>query len=539
MPVRVEVAGDAAEPVRAFHHALAALIAPRLRRAARERDHADALAFVSLLKRSGSTIAACVNTLRVVAARYGQLSANAADAEALRKERARALRAYRRRVLRFGVLDAAEDGDAVELEADGMAADLHSFGVKELASVTRARRRRTDATLDALDALIRLGAAAEPHDPKLATMLQEVRAVRAEHPAANIIVYTEYADSQLAALRALRAARGIDGEILAINGLDPESERTRIAERCGERDGIILISTDSLAEGLNLQQRCCNLIHLDLPYNPNRLEQRNGRIDRYGQTHDPCIRYLYLAGTFEERLLLRLIAKYEKARAHLDFMPDTLGVTADADALGTGLVAGFAERQAQLFEDEPPSIRTLGHAAEEVNAEAYRDLLHEIDRAFEGYDRSAVRHGWLADRGLNADAAQMQAADAAQRRGDALLGRVDLVDFVSSAIEMRPAAHARRGACCSSPLTGRRAWRICPATMPASGRCGSHASGPMCATGMAGRSRSSAARIRWCGVQSRRCGASTTSSATIASVSRARMPDVPRAPALLQRGASQ
>ena len=37
-----------------------------------------------------------------------------------------------------------------------------------------------------------------------------------------------------------------------------------------------------------------NLIHLDPPYNPNRLEQRNGRIDRYGQERDPQIRYLYL-----------------------------------------------------------------------------------------------------------------------------------------------------------------------------------------------------------------------------------------------------
>jgi len=88
--------------------------------------------------------------------------------------------------------------------------------------------------------------------------------------------------------------------------------RPRAAERCAEEDGIILVSTDSLAEGLNLHQRCCHLIHLDLPYNPNRLEQRNGRIDRYGQRNDAEIRYLYLGGTFEERLLLRLIAKYEK-----------------------------------------------------------------------------------------------------------------------------------------------------------------------------------------------------------------------------------
>ena len=435
VPVRVEAGGDAAEPVRAFHQALAALIAPRLRRGARIRDHADALAFVSLLKRSGSTIAACVNTLRVVADRYSQLSADEAEADVLRKERARALRAYRKRLLRFGILDAAGETDAADLEADGMAADLHSFGAVELASVTRARRFRTEATLDALDELIRLGVAAEPFDPKLAAVVREVRTIRAEHPATNIIVYTEYADSQLAALSALRATRGIAGEVLAINGLDPETERTRIAERFAERDGIILISTDSLAEGLNLQQRCFNLIHLDLPYNPNRLEQRNGRIDRYGQQHDPQIRYLYLADTFEERLLLRLIAKYEKARAHLTFMPDTLGVTADEGVLSAGLIAGFAERQARLFEDEPLAIRTLDHAAGEANAEAYRDLLHEIDRAFQGYDRSAVRHGWLADHGLNADAAQMRAANTAWRRSDALLGHVDLADFVSCAIE--------------------------------------------------------------------------------------------------------
>ena len=136
-------------------------------------------------------------------------------------------------------------------------------------------------------------------------------------------------------------ARGVAGEVLAISGLDPEPERTRIAERCAEHDGIILVSTDSMAEGLNLHRRCFHLIHLDLPYNPNRLEQRNGRIDRYGQTHDPEIRYLYLAGTFEERLLLRLIAKYEKARACLAVMPDTLGVTADESGVEQGPRRGF------------------------------------------------------------------------------------------------------------------------------------------------------------------------------------------------------
>ena len=350
VPVRI---ADAAEPAQQFHRALAALIAPRLRRATRGKEHADALAFVSLLKRSVSTISACVATLRVVAERYS-LAADQA-AEQLRRERARALRAYRKRLLRFGVLEAAAEGDIAELEADGMAADLQGFAATELAALIHA-----GATAEALDALIGLGVAAEPFDPKLAALVDQVRTIRGEYPSANILIYTEYSDSQLAALQVLRRARTIDGEVLAISGVDAEPERTRIAERCAEQDGIILVSTDTLAEGLNLQQRCFHLIHLDLPYNPNRLEQRNGRIDRYGQTHEPQIRYLYIAGTFEERLLLRLIAKHEKARAHLSFMPDTLGVTADEDAWSTGLVAGFAESQATLFEDEPLGDSDIG-----------------------------------------------------------------------------------------------------------------------------------------------------------------------------------
>ncbi len=399
-------------------------------------------------------MAACVNTLRVVAERYRLVGESAA--EVLRRERARSLRAYRKRLLRFGVLGENDESDMAELEADGMAADLHSFAATELAGLTR-----TDATVDALDALIRLGEAAEAFDPKLDAITREVRAIRVVHPTTNILIYTEYADSQLAALRALRGAG--EGEVLAISGLDSERERTRIAERFAEEDGIILISTDSLAEGLNLQQRCCNLIHLDLPYNPNRLEQRNGRIDRYGQERDPQIRYLYLAGTFEERLLLRLIAKYEKARAQLAFMPDTLGVTANEEAWSSGLVAGFAERQAGLFDDEPSAIRTLDRVAEEANADAYRDLLHEIDRAFDGFDRSAVRHGWMADHGLNAGAAQMAAASPKRGGGAA---RFSVTSTCRTSWQRRlppkPVVALPAAECCIFLPTGLRGSMICP-----------------------------------------------------------------------------
>ena len=95
----------------------------------------------------------------------------------LRRERARSLRTYRKRLLRFGVLGEGDESDMAELEADGMAADLHSFAAAELAGLTR-----TGATVEALGALIRLGEVAEAFDPKLDAIMREVRAIRAGHP---------------------------------------------------------------------------------------------------------------------------------------------------------------------------------------------------------------------------------------------------------------------------------------------------------------------------------------------------------------------
>ena len=392
-PVRVDVLGPEHETARMFHRALAAFVVPRLR----GRD-GDGLAFVSLLKRSASTITACVATLRVV---IDRLARDEPETKAEKAERARALKAWRRRAARFGGLSAAEEAGQAVLEAEAMAETLRLDPGDEAA------------------ALLRLGLAAETADPRLAALVQEVRLIRLEHPRANILIYTEYADSQDAAARALRCI-GVD--VLTIAGGDTDAAREAAAERFGGEDGLILISTDSLSEGLNLQRHCFHLIHLDLPYNPNRLEQRNGRIDRYGQTNMPDIRYLYVPGTFEERLLLHLIVKYEKARASLDVMPDTLGVTAEPD--GLPLMRGFSEPSHDLFRDDATSIRSLDRAVEDTNPETLSSLLREIDRAFDAFDLMAVSHGWYAAHGINAGPPVLRQAAAARGEPDDLTGFV-------------------------------------------------------------------------------------------------------------------
>jgi hypothetical protein len=110
-----------------------------------------------------------------------------------------------------------------------------------------------------------------------------------------------------------------------------------------------------------------------------------------------------------------LIAKYEKARACLSVMPNTLSVTADARSLHEPL---FKE---DLFADMPRLVHSLDLAAEDNATDAYRDLLREIDRAFQSFDHMAVRHGWL--HGGETDPVTSQTASA-----------LDLPAFVASAL---------------------------------------------------------------------------------------------------------
>ena len=75
----------------------------------------------------------------------------------------------------------------------------------------------------------------------------------------------------------------------------------------------ILLATDAAREGLNLQKYCFNLFHYDIPWNPARLEQRNGRIDRKLQP-SPTVycRYFLYENREEDTILRRIVEKTEK-----------------------------------------------------------------------------------------------------------------------------------------------------------------------------------------------------------------------------------
>ena len=80
-----------------------------------------------------------------------------------------------------------------------------------------------------------------------------------------------------------------EARVLCVTGLDPDDVRRAKIEDFARESVRVLVATDCLSEGINLQDAFNAVLHYDLPWNPNRLEQREGRVDRYGQT-SPVVR---------------------------------------------------------------------------------------------------------------------------------------------------------------------------------------------------------------------------------------------------------
>jgi hypothetical protein len=106
------------------------------------------------------------------------------------------------------------------------------------------------------------------------------------------VVFTEYADT-VNWLERVLGQHGYADRLAVIQGATPTEDRERIREQFNadpaEEPLRVLLATDAAGEGIDLQTRCHRLVNFDIPFNPSRLEQRIGRIDRYGQTKPPLV----------------------------------------------------------------------------------------------------------------------------------------------------------------------------------------------------------------------------------------------------------
>lgn len=203
----------------------------------------------------------------------------------------------------------------------------------------------------------------------------------------KVLIFTEPRDT-LESLREKLAARiGDPSAVVAIHGgVSREARRAAIAAFNADPQVRIMIANDAAGEGVNLQRGAHLMVNYDLPWNPNRLEQRFGRIHRIGQTEVCHLWNLVAAETREGEVYRRLLEKLEEARAALGGkVYDVLGELFEGRALRDLLV------EAIRHGDSPQTRDALFRRVEgAVDVEAIRALAAERKLASEGMTPAAV-----------------------------------------------------------------------------------------------------------------------------------------------------
>ena len=150
----------------------------------------------------------------------------------------------------------------------------------------------------------------------------------------KLIIFTEPKDTLFYLLDKVRSRIGNPDAVDVIHGGVAREERRKIIERfMQDRDMVVLIANDAAGEGVNLQ-RGHLMVNYDLPWNPNKIEQRFGRIHRIGQTEVCHLWNLVAADTREGEVYGRLLEKLEAAREALGGrVYDVLGELFEGTAL--------------------------------------------------------------------------------------------------------------------------------------------------------------------------------------------------------------
>ncbi|HEU0090259.1 MAG TPA: helicase-related protein, partial [Pseudonocardiaceae bacterium] len=142
----------------------------------------------------------------------------------------------------------------------------------------------------------------------------------------KIIIFTEHRDTLTYLVGQIRALLGRDNVVVTIHGGVGRDERRHVQELFSQDpECAVLVATDAAGEGLNLQ--CAHLmVNYDLPWNPNKIEQRFGRIHRIGQNEVCHLWNLVAQDTREGAVFLRLLEKIEQQRvAYQGKVFDVLG----------------------------------------------------------------------------------------------------------------------------------------------------------------------------------------------------------------------
>jgi ERCC4-related helicase len=363
----------------------------RLAAAGKRERAAENLVIANLLKRLLSSIAAFDRTLQVHMATLEKRTAKGSKRRPVRLEALDLLQNA------IDGDDERAEGDEEELllEADAQhevalssaleASDDDWTLLRDMKAIAEAARYRPDSRVQRLETLIR------------AHLCPRLGQEGAEWNGERLLIFTEYADTKDWLERRVReliaGSDQAEARIATFHGGIGDEKREAIKRSFNsppDTDPLrILIATDAAREGVNLQNHCKRLVHFDVPWNPGRMEQRNGRIDRTLQRSPQVYcHYFVLPQRPEDTVLDTVVRKTDQIRGELGCLPPVvirkLNELLAKGINPTALAATLAEIEGLDQEEAFRRTRALLDEELEVSRERKADLEKQVS-TLEGY----------------------------------------------------------------------------------------------------------------------------------------------------------
>jgi superfamily II DNA or RNA helicase len=282
------------------------------------------------------------------------------------------------------------------------------------AALTSSELRRLDGFLKTARAL-----SGPQHDAKLAEVARAVdELLREGHSPivyCRFIATADYVGKQLQSMLQ-RAHPGL--RVVSVTGGDGDSEqRAEMVDDLAKEPVRVLVATECLSEGINLQDHFDAVVHYDLPWNPNRLEQREGRVDRYGQKK-PAVKTVLIYGSDNPIDLVVLEVLIRKARTIRNRLGISVPVPVESEQVVQAVVDSVllrgGERGQQLrLELTDPKVSSF-HA--------------EWDKAA---DREGKQRAYFAQQGIKPD----EVARELEEMEPALGSANDIQRFVANGLQ--------------------------------------------------------------------------------------------------------
>jgi SNF2 family DNA or RNA helicase len=262
----------------------------------------------------------------------------------------------------LNIEESFDEYDALELDAQTV---LHELGNK-VTGIYNIEGLQSEIFL--LENLVNLAKKASfgRHDSKIRGLLNIIDEIcrRENNPTTKFLIFTEFVETQYYIKEVLEAC-GYAVEVL--NG-QMNTEEKMNARNTFKKDAEFLISTDAGGEGINLQF-CHVIINYDLPWNPMKLEQRIGRLDRIGQKHNVLVFNFMIKETVEERVRNILEDKLNLIREQFgdDKLSDILSTLQDDFNFEKLFIDAVVKREKEALELETIAQQIYEKAKEILN----------------------------------------------------------------------------------------------------------------------------------------------------------------------------